>query len=116
MSADNQQERPIYRLQYKVEARDDYVNSEKSFFAKDDNDARQKALSFIEKLNAEDRKMIKAVEKSSCDYVIYKPLKLERVAYVMKEVEETTRVSLQGDIASRVRSGTPVELSELANL
>ena len=74
------------------------------------------ALHFVEEHNSRDRKEIDDKKKSWQDWCCYKPLRLERIAYVMKEVEEITTVSLQGDVASRVRSGALIELSELADL
>ena len=116
MSNEKAQERPNYILYYRAQFSDDWLDSDYRFNAFDDYHARKMASSFVVEHNEKDRQEIDDDKKSWQDWCRYEPLKLERIAYVMKEVEERSRVSLQGDVTSRVKSGAPIELSELINL
>ncbi len=102
--------KPNYELYYKIELKDDWIKDGYRFYASDDGKAREMALSFVEECNRQ------ALGKSGYDWFQYKPLRLERIAYVMKEVEEKTRIPLDGDIASRIRNGGIINLLELADL
>lgn len=116
MSNENPQERPNYILHYRAQFRDDWLESDYLFNAPDDNLAREMSSSFVIEHNERDRQEIDQGKKSWQDWCKYELLKLERIEYVIEEVEKRRRVSLQGDVTSRVRSGSPVELSELTNL
>ncbi|MBI2110153.1 hypothetical protein HYT51_00010 [Candidatus Woesearchaeota archaeon] len=111
-----QEEKPNYVLRFRARVRDDWLDNEYRFNAPDDDRSREMALSFIEEKNERDRQEIYSGKKSGRDWCIYEPLKLERITYSIREVAERTPISLQGDVASRVKNGEPIELSELTNL
>ena len=109
-------EKPNYVLHYNAKCRDDNINCDYHFNASDDDKARETALHFIEEHDRSDKQAIDSREKSWQDLIIHVPLKLERIAYVMREFEERTEVSLEGDVTSRLRNDGIVELSDLAHL
>jgi len=106
-------ERPNYVLYYKAECRDDWSHNDYRFHAQDDNRAHRIASLYIEERNHRDREEIDTGKKSGQDWCQFIPLKLEKLTYVVKEVEERTSVSLRRDAVSRTGSGETVELSEL---
>lgn len=116
MNSETEKERSNYSLHYRAQFRDDWIKGEYKFNALDDNRAREVALSFVNEHNERDSQEIKDQKKSGQDWCKYKSLKLEKIAYVIKEVEERTVISLEGDVASRVKRGSLVELTELGNL
>ena len=89
MSADDQQGRLNYRLHYKSEIRHDWVEQEHNFRAENDEDARSKALSFLEHQNSRDKEK---AEKESEERVYSSFLSLHRVEHFMKTIEETVRI------------------------
>lgn len=116
MNKETEKQKPNYALHYGAEFRDDWIDGEHCFNALNDGKACEIALSFVEEHNKKDRKEIDERRKSLQDWCYYIPLRLERIAYVIKEVEERTQISLEGDVTSRARSGAPIELTELINL
>ncbi len=99
MSADNQQERPNYRMHYRAEVYDpgygdDSFDGRKDFHALNDNDATKKANEFLREMVAEHQR--KYNENPSGYVRDFRPhlMNLERIAYVFREVEETTRVKI----------------------
>jgi hypothetical protein len=83
MTADNQQERPNYRLHYFTSMGDlGRVSTRCDFYASDDKDALKKAQAYMEIKDKEDKTLQNEL------------VGLERLTFVMKEVEETTPVSL----------------------
>ena len=100
MTADNQQERPNYRLHFFVEIYDtgkrDSGNGTYNFHASDNQDARKKAGAYIDKLHKEHKE---AREDSRTRDGTVQSFKasltgLERLAYVMEEVEKTTPIHI----------------------
>ena len=105
MSADNQQERPNYRLHAKVEVWD-HGDSDSSvcnidFYASNDDSACKRAIEIKQEAERDNAERYKRSPETTFRGYQMTPLKLERISYVIKEVEETIRVSLQGDARDR---------------
>ena len=80
MSADNQQERPNYVLTYRDESADYSLRGEHRFYSKDDQEARQRADSFIESSNATHRTLVKMSRLASDDWRQFTFLELKKVS------------------------------------
>ncbi|MBX4196629.1 hypothetical protein KW805_03500 [Candidatus Pacearchaeota archaeon] len=93
--------RPNFRLYFKSEYRDDWLNNDHDFWTTTDEQARKEADSLIMNRNNEDDRRIKDGEKSGWNWNICKPLKLVRLSYDIHTGVQEIRISLQGDVASR---------------
>lgn len=117
MDSTNSQERPNYRLHYKTDLYKDrdWFHDKHDFYAPSDGVARQTAKEFLDKCSKKNKELTNDPNSCYCK-ATYRPLRLERLVYVIKEVEETTPIPLDGDVASRVRSNSAIELFELSHL
>ena len=108
MSADNQQERPNYRLHCIMNILDfgygeNLTHAKYDFHASDDKDARKKTQAWIDKYHENIKKQGKILGQK-IDAVYFWEVKLtglERLVFV-KEVEETIPIPLQENITSSV--------------
>lgn len=85
-------EKPKYKLLFRIRSRRCWTDFEHCFNASDDNEAREAASSLIKRHNSEDKEAIKSGRKDLQDWNYYVPVKLERLSYVVKEVEERVLV------------------------
>lgn len=90
-----EQQKYIYTLYYKAESLNDCLNLESNFTNSNDDSARELALSFIEYYNREERRKIEDKVSDLEKFRIYKPLKLERITYDIKEIVEKIEIPLK---------------------
>ncbi len=100
-------EKPNYKLTYKSICRNDsdWFHHNRYFQAAHDDQARDIATSFIKDHNSR--------AKGNWNLAILTPLRLETVKYVLKEIEETTQIPIEGDALSCFKNGIPMKLFEL---
>jgi hypothetical protein len=106
-------QKPNYELKYFIRCREDSWSNTHRFNASDDAEAARMAISFVENLNTANEEERKSGKREWRDWTEYKALGLERIKYVIKEVEEKTHVPLKTGVAARLGRGEPVELTEL---
>lgn len=81
MTAENQQERPNYRLHYSTSMGDlGRVFTRCDFYAFNDEDAREKAHEYV--------------DKQQDQFLKTELMGLEKLTHVMRKVEETTAISI----------------------
>lgn len=81
---------PNYVLHYSAKFKDDSLDLEYRFHAPDDTKAREIALNFVEERNRRNRQEVDEGKKSFQDSCFYESLGLDRISYVLKEVEMRT--------------------------
>lgn len=120
MSAENQQERPNYRIHFKIKVWDwgcsDWHVSKRDFHASNDDSAHKRVLEIKEENERENKECYERNPNSHFRGYELTPLKLERISYVIKEVEEITPVPMQNDALHRASRGEIVDLADLANM
>ena len=92
MGADNQQGRTNYRLEYFAVFRDDSLKLHRDFYASNDDEAKNRASEILCELQCKEDADVESGKTSWVDKAYYKSSGIEKLEYVVKEVEQTTSI------------------------